>query len=117
MSARPAHVGSAGDGASPPPSTGADGWRELRRRYHRLSLRIEGRLDGEWADRYLPWTAAAHAPVEMRGLGYDDEPFLRRPYRLGIADQQKTALQQGEMEQGDDSGLGLGQEVDQEVAA
>ena len=59
MSARPAHVGSAGDGASPPPSTGADGWRELRRRYHRLSLRIEGRLDGEWADRYLPWTAAA----------------------------------------------------------
>ena len=84
----------------------------------RSGARAQARVFGD-AKRQaeFPWTVAAHTPIETRRLGDDDEPFLGGPDRLGIADQQKAAFLQGEMEQGDDSGLGLGQEIDQQVPA
>ena len=62
-------------------------------------------------------SGAADATINALRFGNGDEPTVGDPDRLGIADEQKSAVAQREMDDGDNLGLRLRQKVDQKVPA
>src|ERR1700722_6758789 len=62
-------------------------------------------------------SGAPDAAVNALRFRKDGEPAVGPPDRLGLADQQKAAFAQREVDDGDDLGLRLWQKVDQKVSA
>ena len=89
-----------------------------RRRGRRAGTRAQpGAVAGARGETEIVRSSAADATVKALRFGNDGEPTVGHPDRLGVADQQKAAFAQREMDDGDDLGLRLRQKVDQKVPA
>ena len=89
-----------------------------RRRGRRAGTRAQaGAVGGVRRQGEIARPGAADATVNALRLGNGDEPAVGDADRLGVADEQKSAFAQREVDDGDDLGLRLRQEVDQKVPA
>ena len=89
-----------------------------RGRGRRAGTRAQpGAIAGARGQTEIARSSAADASIDALRFGDDGEPAIGDPDCLGVADQQKAAFAQGEMEDGDDLRLRLGQKVDQKVPA
>lgn len=67
----------------------------LRRRLDNLALRVQGRLDGAWADRVVPWAAAAGLFVLLAAMALAVVRQLDGGPGLGLWVQAGWRLQEG----------------------